>query len=555
MNSTLRKTSAIAVLVIVLLLVNYLAGLSGIRADLTKDQRYTLSKSAINAASELEDKVYVDVFLGGDLPAEFRKLRSETRQLLIEFQRENRNIYFNFIDPREDNEEETMANLQAMGLTPVSVTTGEGSKVSQELVFPWALVNNGARTVRVALMKNTLGATAEERVINSVQHLEYAFADAFVKVGITNKQKIAVLKGHGELDDIFIADFLASLGDYYDLAPFQLESNPENAEVILEQLKVFDLALVAKPSKAFSETDKLVLDQFTMNGGKSLWLVDKVAMTMDSLYKNQGEAIALPTDLNLDDMFFSYGVRINPALVSDLYFTQIVLATGSGTQTQYNPAPWLYHPMVFSKEDHAINTNIEAVRMQFANPIDTLKNGIRKEVLLTSSPLSKPVGAPAVVSLESVTQEPDKASFNQGGMPLAVLMEGAFTSVYRNRVKPVSLVEYKDSGKESAMIVIADGDLIRNDLQNGNPLELGYDKWTNNFYGNKEFLLNCVNYLLDESGLINIREKKVSLPFIDQQKAYDEKTRWQLVNIGIPAILTLLAGILFTYFRKRRYSR
>lgn len=546
-----NRITRIAILLIGLLALNYLAGLIGVRSDLTRDKRYTLSEAAVSSVDKLDNPVYVDVFLEGALPAEFRKLRNETEQILLEFKNRNPQLTVNFIDP--GGEENIEQNLQSMGLQPAAVTTEEGNKVSQELVFPWALVNSGQQTISVPLLKNSLGASQEERINNSVQNLEYAFADAFTRLGLEDKKKIAVLKGNGELDDIFIADFLNTLKDYYQLAPFTLDSANTNPAGTLEQLKSFDLALVAKPTEAFTDTEKLVLDQYTMNGGKSMWLMDKVVMEMDSLFKNQGEAIALPRNLNLDDMFFKYGVRINPALVSDLYCTQIVLASGSGTQTQYNPVPWLYAPMVLSAEDHPINTNIEAVRMQFSNPIDTLSNGIHKEILLRSSPLSKSVGAPATVSIDMVFQEPEKESFNNGEMPLAVLLEGSFSSVFKNRVLPGALPEFREEGEETAMIVISDGDLIRNDIQQGQPLELGYDKWTNNYYGNKEFLLNGVNYLLDDGGLINIRSKKVSLPFLDKQKAFEEKSYWQLVNVGIPAILSVLLGLGFSYFRRRRY--
>ncbi|THD65502.1 gliding motility-associated ABC transporter substrate-binding protein GldG [Robertkochia marina] len=554
-NIITSKYLTLPLLIAVLFLLNYFAGLSGIRFDLTKDQRYTLSDAAIRSTESFDSPLYIDIFLEGDLPSEFLKLRKETAQILREFQSENSHIKVNFIDPEEEGNEDTAQRLQAMGMQPAAVTIEEGSKVSQEMVYPWALVNYQQRTVKVALLKNTLGASLEERVSSSVQHLEYAFADAFTKVGMKDKKKIAVLKGNGELMDIEIADFLSALKDYYQIAPFTLDSANANAARTLEQLKEYDLTIIAKPTEAFSAEEKLVMDQYTLHGGKSLWLVDRVQMEMDSLYQNEGESVAVPRNLNLDDLFFKYGVRINPSLVSDLYFTQIVLATGSGSQTQYNPAPWLYHPMIFSEENHPVNTNIEALRMQFANPIDTLGNAINKTVLLRSSPLSKSVGAPALISLETVTREPDKESFNSGGMPLAVLLEGSFTSVFKNRLLPVSVNDYREQGDESAMIVISDGDLIRNDIQNGRPLELGYDKWTNNFYGNKEFLLNCVNYLLDDSGLINIRSKKVEIAFLDSQKAYLEKSKWQFINLGMPVLLSALFGFGFAFYRKRRYAR
>ncbi|TRZ45144.1 gliding motility-associated ABC transporter substrate-binding protein GldG [Robertkochia solimangrovi] len=546
-----------ALLIVGIILVNFLLNGIHLRWDLTGNKRYTLSEASKGSVLSIQEPITIDVFLKGDLPAEFRKLQQETEQILSEFAAVNPRLKYHFIDPM-DNDEEREANLrmlQQLGLTPASVTIEEGSRVSQELVFPWALANVGEQTVRIPLLKNILGASNEERINSSVQELEYAFADAFTKLGLTDKKKIAVLKGNGELEDLQIADFLSSLKEYYQIAPFTLDSVANTPERTLNQLKTFDLVIVAKPSEAFSDSEKLVLDQYTLNGGKSLWMVDQVAISMDSIFKNEGKSIAMPMDLNLNDMFFKYGVRINPALINDLYFTQIVLATGSGNNSQYNPVPWLYAPMVRSSNDHAINNNIEAVRMQFVNPIDTLQNGIKKTVLLRSSPLSKPVGTPVEVDLEMVTQQPDQNTYTKGNMPVAVLLEGNFTSVFNNRILPFKTSNYKNEGIETKMIVISDGDIIRNDLQNGRPLELGYDKWTNNFYGNKEFLLNCVNYMLEENGLINIRNKKIALAFLDQQRIVEDKNYWQLVNIGVPVVLILIFAGVFNGIRRRNYNR
>src|SRR5690606_4300856 len=272
-----------------------------------------------------------------------------------------------------------------------------------------------------------------EKVNNSVQQLEYAFADAFTKLTLKEKKKIAVLKGNGELPDIEIADFLTTLRDYYNIAPMTLDSVASDPKKVLSDLNNFDLAIIAKPTEAFTDEEKMVLDQFTMNGGKSLWLIDQVAVEIDSLFNEAGRAFALPRELNLRDLLFKYGVRINPVLVNDLYFTQIVLATGEGNEVQYDPVPWVYSPMVFSKNDHPVNNNIEALRFQFANSIDTLANNIDKTILLTSSPLSKTVSTPKEINLDIINNQPDKETYNNGLQPLAVLLEGAFTSVYKNR--------------------------------------------------------------------------------------------------------------------------
>jgi len=547
--STLKILIAVTV-------INLLASFVYTRFDLTEDKRYTLSEPAVTVAKKFESPVIIDVLLDGNIPAEFSKLKSETVQLIESFASKNKNIKYNLVDPLADEElaEQTIAELQGLGLQPANVTVEENGKVSNELVFPWAMVNYKDQTVKVPLLKNKLGATAEDRINNSVQQLEYAFADAFTKLNIGEKKSVAIIKGNGELDDMYIADYLTTIRDYYNIAAITLDSVASDPQSVLNQLKEFDLAVIAKPTQAFSDQEKYVLDQYMVNGGKSIWMIDQVSMEMDSIYAGGGAAIAVPRDLNLKDLFFRYGVRINPVLVNDLYFTQIVLATGEGNDSQYNPLPWFYYPMVFSQNNHPINTNIEAVRFQFTSPMDILENDYKKTVLLQSSPLSKTDGIPKIVSLEMINQQPNRENYTNGNLPLAVLIEGNFTSMYKNRVKPLKLQNTLEEGPENKMIVISDGDIVKNQLRNGRPLELGYDKWTNSFYGNKEFLVNSTNYLLDNTGLINIRNKKVTIPLLDVKKIAEQKTKWQLVNIGLPVILTILFGLFFGYYRKRKFA-
>ncbi|KAB7531725.1 gliding motility-associated ABC transporter substrate-binding protein GldG [Flagellimonas olearia] len=542
--------------VVVVIVLNLIASLVYTRLDLTEDQRYTLSQPAVEVVQKFDSPVIVDVLLDGNIPPEFSKLKTETIQLLESFASKNSNIKYNLVDPLEDESQaqQTIAELQGLGLQPANITVEENGKVSQELVFPWAMVNYKDNTVKVPLLKNKLGSTAEDRINNSVQQLEYAFADAFTKLSITDKKSIAVIKGNGELDDLYLADYLTTIRDYYNIGAITLDSVATSPQKVLDQLKNFDLAVVAKPTEVFTDQEKYVLDQFVVQGGKSIWLMDQVAMEMDSIYSGEGSAFALPRDLNLKDFFFQYGVRINPVLVNDMYFTQIVLATGEGNDSQYNPLPWYYNPMVFSRNNHPINTNIEAVRYQFTSPMEVLDNDYQKTVLLQSSPLSKTDGIPRQISLDILNNPPDRESYTNGDLPLAVLIEGDFVSMYKNRVKPLDLRNTEEQGPENKMIVISDGDVIKNQLRNGRPLELGYDKWTNSFYGNKEFLVNCTNYLLDNTGLINIRNRKVSIPLLDVEKIAEQKTRWQLINIGIPVVLTLVLGIFFNYVRKRKFT-
>ena len=540
----------------VVLLVNILSNYFYTRIDLTEDDRFTLSKSALNAAGEFNSPVIIDILLDGNLPPEFIKLKVETRQLLEEFAAENKNIKFNFVNPLEGASQidGVITDLQGMGLTPTNVTVEQNGKVSQEIIFPWAMVNYNNNTVKVSLLKNKLGVTIEERVNNSVQHLEYAFADAFSRLNIKDKKKIAIIKGNGELEDIFMADYLTTIRDYYNIGAITLDSVATNPEKVLQQLKGFDLAIIAKPTETFTDGEKYILDQFITGGGKSLWLIDQVAMELDSLFNENGTAMAMPRNLNLNDFFFKYGVRLNADLVNDLYFTQIVLATGEGNSSQYNPVPWYYNPMVFPKNDHPINNNLEAVRFQFTSSMDTLANDYKKHILLSSSPLSRTEGVPKPINLDIINTPPDKNIYNDGNKILGVLIEGSFNSTFLNRVKPIKLGKPIDQGPENKIIILSDGDLIRNQIRNGRPLELGYDKWTNNFFGNKEFLINCLNYLLDDTGLINIRNKKVTIPFLDEEKINEQKTKWQLINIGLPLCLTLIFGFLMNTIRKKKYG-
>ncbi|MCG2460395.1 gliding motility-associated ABC transporter substrate-binding protein GldG [Flavobacteriaceae bacterium F89] len=526
------------------------------RFDLTEDHRYTLSQPAINSVRDFSSPVIVDVLMKDGLPPEFARLKEETKQLLEAFAAENKEIKFSFVNPLDEGQETeaTITELQGLGLKPASITVEDNGKRSQEILFPWAMVNYDNKTMKVALLKNKLGASSEQRVNNSVQHLEYAFADAFTKLGLKNKKKVAVIKGNGELDDLHIADFLTTIKDYYNIGAITLDSVATNPQKTLDQLEGYDLALIAKPTQRFTDPQKYVLDQFIVHGGKSVFLIDQVAIELDSLFNEKGSTLAFPRDLNLNDFLFNYGVRINPVLINDLYFTQIVLANGEDSNTQYQPVPWYYSPMVFSRNNHPINTNLQAVRFQFANNIDTLANANKKTILYWSSPLSKVEGTPKEISLDLIKTSPNKETYNHGNQPLAVLIEGKFQSAFKNRVKPIDLKNPLDQGPDNKMLVVADGDIIKNQVRNGRPLELGYDKWTNNFYGNKEFLVNSINYLLDDTGLINIRNKKVSIPFLNQEKVMQQKFKWQLINIGLPVVLSIIVGVFYAYLRKRKYG-
>jgi len=543
--------------VIGLLFVNIIASKVHSRFDLTQDHRYTLSTAAKNILDKIESPIIIDVFLKGDFPPEFRRLQNETRQFLEEMSAYNSNVKFNFIDPLAEGDDANAVaqEFYELGMTPARISVMENGKASESIIFPWAIANFNNKTVKIPLLKNKLGATDEERVNNSVQQLEYSFADAIGQLAKPKKKKIAIMRGNGELGDAYIADFIKTIRQYYFVAPFTLDSVANYPNKTLEDLKEFDLIIEAKPTQAYTENEKLVLDQYLMSGGKSLWLVEQTLMETDSLFNPNGSALALPRDLNLNDFFFSYGLRINPALVNDIYSAPIVLASGSGNDTQFSPYPWFYSPLTTSPNSHPIINNLEAVKFEWANPIDILGNNIKKTVLLSSSPQSKIEGTPREISLKILNTRPDLSTYNTGELPMAVLLEGKFKSVYKNRVKPFDLDNPIDTGETTKMIVISDGDVIKNQLQKGQPLELGFDRFTGNTYGNKEFLLNSVNYLLDDSGLIDIRSKEISIAFLDSEKTAQEREMWQILNLLIPLLLLGIGAFIFTYFRKKRYLK
>ncbi|HSN49457.1 MAG TPA: gliding motility-associated ABC transporter substrate-binding protein GldG, partial [Flavobacterium sp.] len=390
------------------------------------------------------------------------------------------------------------------------------------------------------------------------QHLEYSIADAINKITKGKQKKVAVMKGNGELPDVQIAKFLMQVRESYHIGPFTLDSVAKNPIGSLEALEQYDLAIIAKPTETFTEAEKQVLDQFIVNGGKTLWLVDQLNMEMDSLYNSTGATLAFPRDLNLNDMFFKYGFRINPDVVKDEQGSPIKLATGDpGSAAQFQEFNWKFSPQVYPISTHPIVKSLGGIKFDFANPIDTLKNGIRKTVLLQSSRYSKKIGTPTEINLNIVAEETSPNHYkNTGNIPLSVLLEGSFHSMFENRVLAFDQKSFQPQGKANKMIVISDGDLIRNQLdKNFQPVELGYDQRSGNLYDNKDFLMNCVNYLLDDNGLINIRSKDLDLPLLDKEKVYERFTVTQILTIGLPILILLVFGVVFTFLRKKKYGK
>ncbi|WP_315189423.1 gliding motility-associated ABC transporter substrate-binding protein GldG [Capnocytophaga sputigena] len=554
-----NSISKVVIALVCLLAVNYIAKQWHTRIDLTQDKRYTLSEVSKKTLAKIQNPIVIDVLLKGNIPTEFKKLQTETIQLLDEYAVANNNIIVNFVNPLEGEEypESVIQELINNGYQPLQITQNEAGKSSIEYIFPWAVISDGKKSERVRLFVNKLGSTDQEQVQNSVQKLEYNFTDALYKFALDKKKKIAILRSNGALEDIYMADFLKTAREYYFIAPFTLDSVATNPEKTLHDLEKFDLLLVPKPTEPFTDAQKQVVDQYIMNGGRALWLIDNVAVSLEDMYKTGGMTMAMPINLNLTDMFFQYGFRINYTLVNDLYFSEIIVATGDGSQTRYMPIPWVYNPLVISGNNHLINNHLDAVRFQFANSIDTLKNGVKKTVLLASSPFSKADGTPREINLRFDPNNQNKEAYKHGNIPLAVLLEGEFNSVYKDRIRPINLKEKSDRSKPTKMLVVADGDIIKNDIDSKNniPLELGFDKWTSKYYDNKSFLQNALNYLLDDTEFLSLRNKKVQLAFLDKQKVAESVNSWQIKVFVYPLFLLILVMLSVLYFYRKKNIR
>ena len=544
-----KKIKNIAILLIGLFVLNFINQSFYQRFDLTSDKRYTLSETTKNIISKVDNTLYISVYLEGDFPSEFKRLQAETRQYLEELAAENSNIKINFENP--DNQRE---DLIKRGMLPSQLTVEEDGKLSEAIIFPWAEVTYGKKSTTVSLLPNAIVASQDEQLQKAIENLEYSFSNAINSITQNKQKKVAIITGNGELQDIYQYSFLSEVAKKYRLAKFTLDSVAKNPQQTLQDLRGLDLAIIAKPTQKFTEAEKFTLDQFIANGGKTLWMIDNVQADQDSLFTN-GKMLAYPRDLNLTDLLFTYGVRINTTLVKDLYSAQIPLATGKvGNQTQFQNLDWFYHPLVGGNPNHPITKNVSLVRLQFANQIDTLKNNIKKTPLLVSSLLTQKVGTPNFIELQSIADEVIETDYKSGNQLFAVLLEGDFNSAYKNRVKPFETSLFKENATNNKMVVIADGDVGKNQILKGKPTDLSRDKWTNQSFGNKDFLLNTVDYLLDDSGLIKLRNKTLQIRMLDKQKAFQERTFWQFLNVVLPLLILFGFGFGFSYLRKRKYS-
>lgn len=552
----------IALLIVALVAINFVSYKYHKRFDLTENNRYTIAPETKKLLDEAPLPIYVDVFLDGELPAEFLKLKQETRQLLEELASLHPNLKYDFLDPLEDlNQEESNQIIQRLaseGVQPAVANIIEKGKQTNVTVFPYAIIAYDGKRTAIPLLKSVARSTTEQRVNSSINQLEFQLADGLRKVSKEKNKTIAILRDSGELSNLQIADFITSLQAYYRVAPFGIEfvksSDSITPTKVLNELKNFDLVIEPKPTVAFSETKKYVLDQYLMNGGKLVMAVDPIIMENDSLANPEQKAYALARELNLDDMLFRYGLRLNRGLIKDVQSGAMALATGQGRNTQYEAFQWPYYPMATADSSSIITRNVEEVKFEYAGSLDTLKSAATKQILLSSSNETAVITLPAAISLNELDDDIDPSLYRSGSKPLAAIAQGTFTSAYKNRVKPFEIKDHKDQTNDAAIFLASDGDIMKNQIDRGQPQDLGYDMRTGQYYGNKEFLMNVVNFLLDDDNLIALRNKEIKIPFLDIKRSYDNRFFWQAVNIILPLLLVLGLGGLFLWLRKRKYA-
>lgn len=545
--------------VVVIVLLNVIASFVFTRFDLTSEKRFTLTPATKEMLKKLPDVVYVKVYLEGDFPAGFKRLRNSTREILDEFRvYASENLQYEFTDPSASKDvkerNKLYQQLATLGLQPTNLAVREKGGTSEKIIFPGAVLYYRNQPVATQLLKDQAGASPEEMLNNSIQGLEYELANSIRKATRVVKPVVRFTIGHGESEQIKIVDMAHTLGENYDVDTLSINGQ-------LHALDHCKLIIIANPTLRFDEKDKFIIDQFVMKGGKILWLVDMMDITMDSLVTTN-VTLSLSRDLNLEDMLFKYGVRVNPNLVLDLQAAPIPIVTAYiGNQPQQRLLPWYYFPLIFPSAEHPIVRNLDAIRCEFVSSIDTIEApGIKKTVLLSTSSLSRVAVSPARVSLAILEQEPDKKQFNKGPQSVAVLLEGSFSSLFTNRIPPEIAsspeIKFEEKSVPTKMIVISDGEMIESKVKKstGAIYPLGYDKYTDRIYGNKSFLLNCIDYMIDDSDLISARTKQVKLRLLDKTKLTTSKDQIGYLNVSLPVVLVIIAGIVKYYIRRKKYQ-
>ena len=573
-NLKKNQIIAFAITLAIIVVVNIIGSFIYTRFDLTSEKRYTLSDTSKEILRNLDDYVYFRIYLEGEFPAGFKKLRKETKEMLDEFRAYSKFIDYDFINPSESNDPaertETYKILYQSGLNPTELAIQSKDGAQQIVIWPGALVSYQNKEMPLDLLDTQVGKSSEAALNNSAQNLEYKFITAIKDLSQLKKANVAFIEGHGELNENEVYDITQSLSKKYNVSRVaineQITSLNRRTETQDSSILInsnYDAIIIAKPTKPFSEKDKFIIDQYIMRGGKVLWLVDPVFATMDSLQSSES-TMGNTLNINLDDMFFKYGVRLNKNLLLDYNSAAIALRTGQmGGQAQIEYFRWYYFPLLNAASNNNIVKNINPIKADFVSSIEPVisDSDVQKIPLLKTSDYTKISPAPVFISLSMLRQAPDQRMFSQKGQNVAYLLKGQFESLYANRMTSAIMeseeIGFRTSSEPTAMIVVADGDITRNQfhIPKGYPLPLGFDQYTQMTYGNKDFIENAVSYLVDGEGLIGIRSRELKIRLLDMNKINSNILLWQIVNVVLPSAIVVVFGFILAIIRKRKFTK
>lgn len=531
-------------------------GLFATRIDLTQDHRYTLSNSTKEVLRSVHKPLMVEVYLDGDFPANFKQLQSETKFMLEEFRKINPKVDFKFIDPIKSKISKD--SLAAMGLEASLLSNKVGGKVSQIELYPYAVVKYKDLGVSIPLIVQQTGLDQDQQLFKSIEGLEYNLISNIKDITLKRRKNVGILINQDELRPEEFRSFTKYLLETYKTEPIIPVQNDELSLKDVAKLKQMDALLIAKPRKAFTDTEKVILDQYIMNGGKTLWMIDGVNAEMDTLYRSK-KIMAYPYEINMNDFFFNYGIRINTGLVKDMQKSALIrIVSGEvAGNPQYSSFLWPYYPLGISEKNNPITKNINPVKFEFPTSIDILKRpGINATVLYQSSDKTLINSVPNYISLSEIVKADSISPFEKVSEPknLAVLLEGKFRSAYANRSEQNDYPNFKKESNNGKMIVVADGDIGRNQILKGKALPLGVDLLTQQQYGNGQFLQNALSYLLDDTNIMQLKNREIAVRLLDRQRIDENKTYWQWLNMLIPLFLIGILAALFYWLRKRKFA-
>lgn len=565
--------------ILLIIFANIISNYLFARIDLTAEKRYSLTQATKQLVKSIDEPVLFRVYLkdtaSAPFPADFKRLQNETKQMLNQMRAYNKNIQYEFVNPNSfTNPEERRGFYQKLiqkGIQPTQIQTGNGSGMTQTIdIVPAATVTYKGRETAIQLLQQQKYVSQDELLNNSIQNLEYVLSNAIRSLARVDQPRIGFLAGHGELGGGNLYDIQSALQEYYALSYVSLDSNinvltgrQQKSDSSFGFYNKYDLLIVSKPTQAFNDKDLYILDQYVMYGGKILWLIDPLDADLDSLAR-QPQMAATRYNLRLDEMLFNYGVRINPDIIMDVRCRPIPMAVGMvGDKPQLKFCPWYYFPEIVPTAQHPIVRNLDLIKTDFVSSIDLIDNDddVEKTVLLTTSEYSRVKNAPAIIDLNDGKIEPDQRLYNKQNLPIAVLLEGSFKSMFRNRLSPEfteqAAMGFRESSKPTKMIVISDGDMIKNryNYNDGSGYPMGYDNYTNTLYANKEFILNAANYLTGDEGFMSSRSREIKLRKMDAMKIQSNRTKYQLLNVLLPSAIILAAGAVILFLRKRKWKK